>query len=82
MRKNGVDPDAFETARRTLYGQAVMGFNSVDHLANRLASCHFTGRGLYDMVECIASATKEDIEKRLSESFDEQKSALSIILPA
>lgn len=82
MREQGVDAEAFETARRTLYGQVVMGFNSVDNLANRLASCHFTGRGLYDMVECIANATKEDVEKRLKESFDEKRSALSIILPA
>ena len=37
LRREGIDPESFECARRALYGSAVSGFGSVSLLANRMA---------------------------------------------
>lgn len=79
LKKDGIDDEQFETVRRMLYGQEIMGYNNIDGLANAIISDYFSGYSIFDCIEEYKSVTKEDIEKRLADMMDEQYSALSVV---
>lgn len=80
LRREGIDQEAFERARRAVYGQSLSVLNSVESLANVLASFAFADRELFDYLECIANAKAEDVNKRLH-ALDVSRSALSVVSP-
>lgn len=79
VKKSGIDEEEFEIAKRATYGDAISGLNSTDHIANIITEFDFANRELYTYLEAIASATKEDIEKRLLTMLDVEKTTLSVI---
>lgn len=79
LKKEGIDENQFEAARRSLYGREIMEYNDIDSIANGFVSAHFGGYSVFDAVEIYRSVTREDIEKRLSQVMDEQYSALSVV---
>lgn len=81
MRRDGIDRDAFECARRTVYGRAVAMFGNVGAIANGLAEAAFSGRRFGDIVPLALQVTGEDVLRRLSEQLDEENSALSVVCP-
>ena len=48
LREKGLDPQAFERARKSLYGHNVAALNSVDNIANSMAALSFANRELFD----------------------------------
>lgn len=81
LKKDGVPAADFERAKKTVFGRMVAHYDSVDEIANGLAGCHMLGYGPFDMIESTASVTPEEIDSALRESFDENKAALSVVLP-
>lgn len=81
MRKNGVDSDTFERARRAVYGRNLSALNSADTIGNAIISLSFADRELFDYIDCIAQATLEEINERLAQQLDTGKSALSVVSP-
>ncbi|MCM1284999.1 MAG: insulinase family protein [Acetobacter sp.] len=79
LKQDGIDSEQFETVRRMLYGQEIMGYNDIDGLANAIISDYFSGYSIFECIEEYKSVTKEDIEKRLADMMDEQYSALSVV---
>ncbi len=79
LKKNGIDKGEFEIAKKATYGDAVASLNSTDNIANMIADFDFSHRELYTYVEAIASATVEDVEKRLCEMLNIEKTTLSVI---
>ena len=79
MKKNGIDEEEFEIAKRVTYGDAIASLNSNDHIANIIADFDFSDRELYTYIDAIANATLKDIEDRLSDMMDADKSVLSVI---
>ena len=79
MKKNGIDEEEFEIAKKATYGDAIASLNSNDHIANIIADFDFSDRELYTYIDAIANATLSDIEERLSEMMDAEKSVLSVI---
>lgn len=79
LRKNGIDDEQFEIARRSLYGREIMEYNDIDSIANSLVNAHFNGYGIFEAVEAFKSVTKADIEARLSNMLQEEYSALSVV---
>lgn len=80
LKEEGIDPAAFETVRRKLYGRSVMRFNGVESVAMGLVEAAMQGNRLFDELEIYRMAKPEDLTGRL-DIFDEEKSALSVILP-
>jgi predicted Zn-dependent peptidase len=80
-RKNGVSDEAFERAKKTVYGKNVSSFNSVESIANAMASFSFADRSLFAYVDAIANATKEDVLSRLNTQLLPENRVLSIIHP-
>lgn len=81
IRKDGVDPDAFNRAKKLLYGREIMGYNDVDGLANNLIDAHLCGEQIFDRAEGYRNVTIEQVN-RAAQVLDEEFSALSVILPA
>ena len=81
LRKNGIDPLAFERARKSLYGHNVAALNSVDNIANSMAALSFANRELFDYLEALAEATAEEVLRRLETQLIASQSALSVVYP-
>ncbi|MBR1763603.1 MAG: insulinase family protein [Eubacterium sp.] len=79
IKKEGINPELFESVRRTLYGKEIMSFNDIDNIANSLIACQFNNWNMFDAVEIYKNITVDDIEKRLSSMMDEEYSALSVV---
>ncbi|MBR3737411.1 MAG: insulinase family protein, partial [Eubacterium sp.] len=79
IKKEGIDPELFESVRRTLYGKEIMSFNDIDNIANSLITCDFNNWDIFEAVNIYRDIKVSDIEKRLSSMMDEQYSALSVV---
>lgn len=79
LRKEGISDQAFESARRSLYGREIMSYNVTDDVANAIVGCYFAGYSIFDPLEVYKNVKKEDVEKLLSEKLDEKYSALSVV---
>lgn len=79
LRKAGISDQAFESARRSLYGREIMSYNVTDDVANAVIGCYFAGYSIFDPLEVYKNVKKEDVEKLLSEKLDEKYSALSVV---
>lgn len=81
LRTEGIDEKSFERSRKMLYGRSIMSYNNVEGIANAMVSAHFLGNSLFDELLVYQSLTKQDVEKRLAETFAFERSVLSVIRP-
>ncbi|MCL2107689.1 MAG: insulinase family protein [Oscillospiraceae bacterium] len=79
--ETGLEPAAFERARKKAYGRLVMDFNDIDGIAGRMTAAYFDGRGLFDAAKALRELTLEETNARLKRMFRQGWSALSIIEP-
>ena len=79
LKENGIDDDAFESARRSLYGREIMEYNDIDSIANGFANAYFSGYSIFDSLDIYKSVTKADIENRLADMMKEEYCALSVV---
>lgn len=79
LKENGIDDEAFESARRSLYGREIMEYNDIDSIANGFANAYFSGYSIFDSLDIYKSVTKADIENRLADMMKEEYSALSVV---
>ena len=82
FKQNGFCKEDFERARKMLYGRTIMGYNDVDGIANELVAAYFDGYELFDELGVFKSVTLSDIQNRFSQQMQEDRSALSVILPS
>lgn len=80
-RRDGIARDDFELVRNRFLGRYVRAFNSVESLAGALASGHFRGIEVDDLVSAAMALTHADLEARLGAHLREPNSALSILSP-
>lgn len=81
LRKEGISQDAFNRAKKAIYGRNVAALNSAESLANAMISLTFAQRELFSYIDALASATLSDVENRLNEQLREEYSALSVVSP-
>ncbi|MCR5653143.1 MAG: insulinase family protein [Ruminococcus sp.] len=81
IKKNGISAEAFEIARREVYGDAVSALNSVDNIANTMVEFHFNGFDIFGIIDDIAACTPDDGAKRLKAMRDVNNSTLSVVKP-
>lgn len=79
VRREGLDPAAFERARRKLYGRFVMAFNDIEELANEMIAAEFRGGGLFDEAQLLREIALDEITQRLQTTLQKQYSALSVV---
>ena len=80
VKKEGVDPEAFNRSKRKLYGSFVGDYNSISSMARRISHLSFGGNKPFDELKICSEITLKDVQKRL-EVIKNEYSALSVIKP-
>ena len=79
-KKEGIDPAAFERAKRKFYGRYVMSYNDIDDVANLMMNLYFSGYEPFAELEACKKMTLEKVQSRL-DAIKDEFSALSVIKP-
>ncbi len=79
-RREGISEEAFERAKRSIYGENVAALNSTSNIANGLINFTFKGRELFTYIDALAALRPEDSMGRLR-LLESEKSVLSVIRP-
>lgn len=81
LKKNGIDKESFERAKKSIYGKGISMFNSVDTIANTIIDLEFSNNEIFSYIECISNTTIEDVSRRFTQQLDTNNCSLSVILP-
>jgi len=81
IKREGIDPAAFERARRCLISDEIRSFDSTEEIGENLFLYATEGVGLSDYLPLLESVTIEDCRQLLNELFLPERSCLSVILP-
>lgn len=79
IKQNGINELTFESAKKATYGKAISMLNNNPAVASSIINGHFANRELFDYINCILYASKEDLNKILSLKFNPDFSSLSIV---
>lgn len=79
IKREGISQEAFEIARREVYGDSVSALNSVDSIANALVELHFNNHNFFEVIDNIADCTLDDINNRLKVMLDTNNTTLSVV---
>ncbi len=77
---DGIDPVAFERAKRKFYGRYVMCYNDIDDIANMMMNLYFNDYEPFAELEACKNLTVEKAQERLN-VLKAENSALSVISP-
>ncbi len=80
-KKKGLDKEAFELSKRTVYASNIKSFDSVEDIGNNFIFNYFDGADILDTPDIINSITFEYVEKLLNDTFKEEYYAISIVEP-
>ena len=80
-KKTGLDNEAFELSKRTVYASNIKSFDSTEDIANNFIFNHFDGADLLDAPQIIDEIDMEYVTTLLNESFNEEYYAMSIVNP-
>ena len=81
LRREGIPAEAFERARKAVYGRNVAALNSAEAIANAMISLTFAERELFSYIDALAAVQLPDVQKRLEEQLLTENSALSVVFP-
>lgn len=80
-KETGIDEEAFNRAKKSLYGHSIMLLNNVEAVANEMVTSYFANGGIFDVINVIKSLTLDDINAKLRSSFNKEYMAISIVNP-
>ena len=81
LHKEGIAPELFELAKKSVYGRNIAALNSTDNIANILLRFAFAKREIFSFIDYVASVTLDDVTERLKKQLHPEFSALSIVSP-
>ena len=81
VKANGLDKEAFELSKRTVYASNIKSFDSTEDIANNFIFNHFDGADLLDTPQIIDSIDIEYVTELLKKSFKEEYYAMSVVEP-
>ncbi len=80
LKAQGIPEDAFERAKRSLYGESVSALNNPIEIADWITDLTFSGLELFAYIDALAELSLDQVEKKL-ELLDDEKSVCSVVLP-
>ncbi|MCI9552699.1 MAG: insulinase family protein [Acutalibacter sp.] len=80
LKAQGIPEDAFERAKRSLYGESVSALNNPVEIADWITDLTFSGLELFTYIDALAELSLDQVEKKL-ELLDDEKSVCSVVLP-
>ena len=81
IKKDGIDSDDFERAKKRVYGDLVKDYNEVSAIATGIVADYFKGINSFDYFEEFKMINKEYVEMVLKELFEDNKKVVSVIKP-
>ena len=81
LKKEGLNNEDFERAKRRVYGDLVRDYNDVANIATGFVADYFKNINSFDYFEEFSSISKEYVDKVLREMFVESKKVVSVIKP-
>lgn len=79
--ENGISDELFECAKNTIYGKYLRALDSAEGVASAMFSGYFASYRIYDALDYIASISKDQIIKRIKETYSTENSALAVVKP-
>ncbi len=79
VKKDGLDKNDFEIAKKAVYGDMVSALNSVSSISNAITDYHFNGNELFAHIDAVADTEFEDVCERLDEMLDVNNCSLSVV---
>lgn len=79
LKNDLISQEDFETVRKKQYGKTVRAFSDIDTVANALVISHFEKEELFSEFQVIKEMSLDYVNQILLQSFDEEKSVLSVI---
>ena len=79
-KQDGIDKEEFARVKKSTYGRYLGLFSKPESIASAMTNCYFAGVDVYELVELVANCTQEQLEERLREDFDSERSSLSIVM--
>lgn len=79
--KTGIQKEDFDIAKRKLYGNEILSFDSTEHLGDAAVACDFAGIDIFTGINILKEITLEDVNDVLKTLFNESSSAVSVIYP-
>ena len=80
-KQKGLDKEAFELAKRTIYAVNIKLFDSTDDIAEALMTTYLEGGELFEIPDIIASIDYDYIVKLFNSQYNEDCFAMSIVNP-
>ena len=81
LKQNGIQEKDIKRLKKAYHGRFLKQFDHINSVAHAFLSNTFNNIGIFDYIDVVSEVTKDDVDKRLKESFDEKLSVLSIIEP-
>ncbi|MBO5938792.1 MAG: insulinase family protein [Clostridia bacterium] len=81
IREKGLSPEDFVRGKRVMYAEFVKSFDSTDSIANNLFSFLCEDAELLSYAEILEEITFPEVCHLFEHAFDEEKIALSVVLP-
>ena len=81
VRADGIGHEAFERAKKAVYGRKIAALDNAGSIANAMISLEFAGRELFSYLDETAGAREEDVLGRLDTQMRPGHSALSVVWP-
>ena len=81
VKRNGLNKEAFELSKRTVYASNIKSFDSTEDIANNFIFNYFDGADLLDAPQIIDSIDIEYVTELLEKSFKEEYYAMSVVEP-
>ena len=80
-KKEGIDEESFERAKKVLTGQFMSELDSVENLGNDYMFAYHRGINLLDYAKICDTITVDMAQKRIEELFSEEQCSTSVVLP-
>lgn len=80
-KKNGIEKEAFELAKRTVYASNIKAFDSTEDIAENIISNYLEGTDIFDAPDVISSITYEYVSEIFNQLYNEEYYAMSVVRP-
>ena len=79
LHQNGIDADAFENAKRCVYGRMARNRDVPSSIATAMINAAFVGKQPFVSAQLLESITVEDVNERLRHQLDPDNCTVSVI---
>lgn len=79
LKKNGINEDDFERAKKGVIGSFARGFNDVEGIGTMVVRNVLNGVDIFNFHDVLSQVDAEYVYKRLNEVFTEENRAVSIV---